>query len=116
MPDVVCPNCHSVTAPFQRCLSCNFSLQHLLNGVTENTAAEVGPLARAWSEMKRALGIPERGTPIEEPIDPLLRRACRHLEKRRIRKLLTASTAQDEFSVIAKVTDVDKFSRCVKRV
>ena len=120
MSDVVCPNCHSVTPPYLRCMACNSFLGGLLDDAFPGTRAETrlrlaDRVARMWWEAKRSLGIPGRGTSVSR-LDAHLRRACRRAEKHNIYKLPTASSGAGEVALIAKVTNLEKFKKTVSRM
>jgi subtilisin family serine protease len=102
MTDIICPNCHSVTAPFTYCLDCNAALGRL----DEILAAQPVPAGAAGRSEKVAI---KSGGEDGVQMDAHLRRACRRTPKHGICRLPTSSTAADEVSVIAKVTDLAKF-------
>lgn len=97
--DIVCPNCHSVTPPFKYCMDCNAAL----HGVPELLAAQAIPSAG------REKAATKGGDEDAVQMDAHLRRACRRTPRHGICKLPTSSTAHDEVSVIAKITDRLKF-------
>jgi len=122
MTDVVCPNCHSVTPPLQRCLACYTFLGNRLGGKKSDCvkpARKRRTIYRRLLSILRALWkrlIPSyrKGREVGVSMDSHLRRACGR-QKHDIRKLATSSTDTGEVSVIAKVTDVDKFEQLIDR-
>lgn len=137
MTDIVCPNCHSVTPPFQRCLACYTFLGDRIKQVVETTPDCVKPArkhtsiyrwflsiyrwfmsilrALGWYVRKRVVPSHRKGKQDRVQMDGHLRRACRRTLKYDIRKLATSSTEDGEVSVIAKVTDVNKFQELIGR-
>jgi subtilisin family serine protease len=103
MPDVVCPNCHSLTPPWTHCIDCNAALGGLDN-VFQNYPDELIFSERPPRSMPAKVG-GEAGV----QMDPHLRRACRKTQKNGILKLPTSSTREDEVAVVAKVTDLARF-------
>src|SRR5215216_3056337 len=106
MTDIVCPNCHSVTPPLQRCLACYTFLGDRLEGKIPDC---VKPPRKRKSIYRWLLSIllPRRkrvtpsygkGQEVGVPMDAHLRRACRRTQKHNIRKLATSSTGEDEVS------------------
>ena len=121
MTDVVCPNCHSVTPPLRRCLACNCFLGDHLDNIFENAPATSRWslshfFARTLYEVKRLLTSSGSLGKFSVHMDGHLRRDCRRVQKHKISKLNTSSTNGDEVAVIAKVDDLDEFTRHVNRV
>ena len=131
MTDIICPNCHSVTSPLQHCLVCNALLGKLLEPVFETAPGRAarppsGYLAKtwwslsnrcalAWSELRCLLTASKRGRQMRVPMDAYLRRDYWRTQRLGIRKLDTSATKAGEIAVIAKVDDVDKFEKQVKK-
>ncbi|MFL6214352.1 MAG: S8 family serine peptidase [Blastocatellia bacterium] len=133
MTDMVCPNCHSVTAPLQHCLVCNAFLGNLLEDVFENAPSRIAKppsgylakawwsltnlLALAWSALRCFLTSSKSGRPMSVPMDAYLRRDCWRMQKLGIHKLATSSAKEGEIAVIAKVRDrdLDGFEKQVKK-
>lgn len=123
MTDIVCPNCHSVTPPLRRCLACYAFLGDRLEGKPSDCVKPTRKrrtIYRWFLSILRALWkrfIPSygKGREVGVSMDAHLRRACRRTHKYNIRKLATSSTGEDEVSVIAKVTDVNKFEQLIGR-
>jgi subtilisin family serine protease len=130
MTDVICPNCHSVTPPFQYCLACNAFLGDMLTNLFENTSdgaarsingrtarkscslSNLPALVRsAWAGL---LTSSASGKPASVQMDAHLRKVCRRVQNQGICKLPTSSTREEEVAVIAKVTDLAKFKKQVK--
>jgi subtilisin family serine protease len=125
MIDVVCPNCNSVTPPFQYCLVCNSFLADQLRHALENRHDKATePANRRWANYwgflsyllallrslrKRLMFSSKSGTELNIQMDAHLRRDCRRVQKHGICKLATSSTKEDEVAVIAKVNDLDGF-------
>jgi subtilisin family serine protease len=132
MNDVICPNCHSMTPPYEHCLACNLFLGDMLRKACENKPDQVGNpvgkrtasnwfslsslIALVWFLLKRLLTSSTGGRKISTQMDAHLRRDCRRMQKHSARKLATSSTREGEVSVIAKVTDLAKFLKLVKSV
>jgi len=132
MTDVICPNCHSITPPFRRCLVCNLYLSDLLDDHFKSEPGQVAKpaggrladnrrslsklFALARSLARRFMPLSKSGSEYSVPMDARLRRACRRIEKHGICKLATASTEKGEVAVIAKVTDLARFKQHVNSV
>src|SRR5262245_12766983 len=117
MSEVICPYCQSVTPPFQYCIACNAFLGNLLDearpGPAEKHSSTGGLLERVWSWLKELFGSAGNGREIA-PLDPYIRRDCWRSQKRRIAKLASSSSAEDEIALIAKVDDIDAFKSLVR--
>ena len=135
MTNVVCPNCHSVTPPYQYCMACNSFLGDLLTSTFDGRSDRVANPANrrtgsnwfsisnflsliwpGWSEWIRHLTSSRSGKRARVPMDPHLWRDCRRTQEHGICKLPTASTQEGEVAVVAKVTNLAKFKEMVKSV
>src|ERR1700742_249520 len=115
MSDIICRNCHSVTAPLQNCLVCNTPLGNLPEKCFGNLPAPssgylakawrslAGLVALAWSALRCFLTSSRRGKPMSVPMDPHLYRHFWRIQELGIRKPETSSTGEGEIAVIAKI-------------
>jgi subtilisin family serine protease len=101
MTDVICPNCHSVTAPFRYCLDCNAPLEGL-----DEICADQSPPKTSFTARLLAAPTRNRGKNTAVQMDGHLRRVCRRVLSPGFHKLPTSSAKKDEIAVIAKVTDL----------
>ena len=132
MNDVVCPNCQSVTPPFQHCLACNAFLGDRLDCTFGKTPREVAKPVRKLksnneSPLSHLLALARSvvrhyttslwcGTKSSVRMDARLRRDCRRTKEHGVCKLPTSSTGADEVAVIARVNNLAKFRERVKNV
>src|SRR5215475_4799085 len=110
MPDVICPNCHSVTPPWRYCKVCNAHIDKLV----ENEDKDAHPR----SESRGLFGgsSAETGCEFKAPMDARLHKSLDQIRRHNIRKLATSSTGEDEIAVIAKVIDLEHLETLTKTV
>jgi len=110
MPDVICPNCHSVTPPWRYCKVCNAHIDKLV----ENEDKRVHQHSESSEPSGRASA--ETGCEFKAPMDARLHKSLDQIRRHNIRKLATSSTGEDEIAVIAKVIDLENLETLTKTV
>ena len=117
MTDIVCPNCDCVTPPYRRCMACNADLSALYGNSSAKPTGRRKPdhwwyllnLQNSWRRL-----LPSHNGREIRPMDARLIRACRRTTEKGIHKLGTTSTLPDHVAVIAKVDNVDQFTKLIK--
>jgi subtilisin family serine protease len=95
MPDVFCPNCHSLVRPWLACSNCGISF----------------PKDRTGSPSSSEEGASDREAPPNLQMDAHLHRVVGAVRSGRARRLATSSTRENEVAVIARVDDVAAFRK-----
>jgi subtilisin family serine protease len=108
IPDIICPNCHSVTPPWRYCKVCNAHIDKLI----ENEDKESHPRSESRGLFGRSSA--ETGCEFKAPMDARLHKSLDQIRRHNIRKLATSSTGEDEVAVIAKVLDLENLETLTK--
>src|SRR5262245_53006799 len=110
IPDIICPKCHSITPPWRYCKVCNAHIDKLV----ENEDKKAHQRAESSEPFGRASA--ETGYEFKAPMDARLHKSLDQIRRRKIRKLATSSTGEDEIAVIAKVIDLEHLETLTKTV
>jgi subtilisin family serine protease len=100
MPDVICPNCHSMVRPWLACSNCGISFPK------DRTVRTIA----AHSETSTHEGVVDLAAPPNVQMDAHLHRVVGALRSGRAQRLPTSSTQKNEVAVIACVKEVAAFS------
>lgn len=93
MPHVICPNCHAIVRPWLACSNCGVSF----------------PKARNRKSIDAAGSSNAEDTNLQ--MDAHLHRVIGAVRSGRAQKIATSSTQETEVAVIARVDDVDAFTK-----
>jgi subtilisin family serine protease len=101
MPDVICPNCHAIVRPWLACSNCGISFPKDRNRRS----------AAAGAESSAAERIVDTDAQPNVQMDAHLHRVVGAVRSKRAQRLATSSTQEHEVPVIARVEDVDAFTK-----